>query len=103
MAWGIAVFSFDDAGCVIIHNSVRLSEPMWCEMADEWTYTEYQLQFFLGGDMEFLHTMCGLQNCSASYPCYYCLVKLSQLQCKLSQLQFKLQEKQECEPNSRHS
>ena len=44
------------------------------------SHSWYDLKFFLGGDIEFLHTIMGLQNCSSSYPCVYCLTKLRTLQ-----------------------
>jgi len=33
----------------------------------------------LTADIEFLHTVLGLQSCSAMYPCFICLIKLDQL------------------------
>jgi predicted hotdog family 3-hydroxylacyl-ACP dehydratase len=48
-------------------------------LARRMSYSVYPLHCVLGGDMDFLHTVLGLQGCSASYPCYLCLIALSTL------------------------
>jgi hypothetical protein len=40
---------------------------------------QFKLCSVLGGDIEFLNKVVGLQGCSATYPCYHCLIELKTL------------------------
>jgi hypothetical protein len=42
-------------------------------------YKEYTMHVRLGGDNEFLHTMCGLQSCSSTNLCIHCEASLERL------------------------
>jgi hypothetical protein len=42
-------------------------------------YKEYTMHVLLGGDNEFLHTVCGLQSCSATNFCIHCEASLERL------------------------
>jgi hypothetical protein len=42
-------------------------------------YKEYNLHVLLGGDNEFLHTVCGLQSSSATNFCIHCEANLERL------------------------
>jgi hypothetical protein len=39
-------------------------------------YKEYSLHVLLGGDNEFIHTVCGLQSCSTTNFCIHCEASL---------------------------
>jgi hypothetical protein len=40
---------------------------------------DYEIHSVLGGDIDFLNMVVGLQNCASSYPCYVCEILLSTL------------------------
>jgi hypothetical protein len=42
-------------------------------------YKEYSLHVLLGRDNEFIHTVCGLQSCSATNFCTHCEASLERL------------------------
>lgn len=42
-------------------------------------FEQFTLHVILNADLEFIHTVLGLQSCSSSYPCCLCLVKLKEL------------------------
>jgi hypothetical protein len=42
-------------------------------------FKQFTLHVILNADLEFIHTVLGLQSCSSSYPCCLCLVKLEEL------------------------
>ncbi len=43
------------------------------------TFGQCYMHVVLNADLEFIHTVLGLQRCSATYPCYFCLIKLNDL------------------------
>ena len=43
------------------------------------TFEQYNLHVILNVDSEFLHTVLGLQSCSAKYSCCFCLLTLNEL------------------------
>ncbi len=47
-------------------------------------FEQFSIHLVLNADLEFLHTVLGLQSCSATYPCRLCLVRLDELrQCRI--------------------
>jgi hypothetical protein len=43
------------------------------------TFEQFNMHVVLNADLEFIHTVLGLQSCSATYPCCFCLIKLDDL------------------------
>jgi len=77
MAWGLRFWNVglvvDEATSVILQFKVPIDLLSPLSMVNRGLYV------VLGGDIEFLHTILGLQGCSATYPCFVCEVKLSDL------------------------
>lgn len=71
--WGLASLQDDTLGIGNVHKFHR-SLPI-----EDLKLKAYKLLSLLGGDIEFLHTVLGLQSCSATWPCLYCLIKLEEL------------------------
>jgi hypothetical protein len=42
-------------------------------------FKQYDLHVVITSDIELLHTLLGLQSCSAKNPCLFCLIKLEEL------------------------
>jgi hypothetical protein len=80
--WGVQVdglIMLDDQPKEPMPQQIALNRRVSLAEADSLRLKKYNLHSFLGGDYEFLHTVLGLQNCSATNPCYLCLVQLNQL------------------------
>ena len=59
---------------------VELKREVNESVAERLSCQQYALHVVLGGDIKFLHAVLGLQSCSATYPCFACLVQLDDLQ-----------------------
>ena len=56
---------------------IQFKKPI--ELVSPLSMVNRGLYVVVGGDIEFLHTILGLQGCSATYPCFVCKTKLSDL------------------------
>ena len=61
--------------------------PIPNEAIDKLLQRTKKLHVVLGGDIEFLNTVLGLQSCSASFPCNLCLVAHATLKERLKNMQ----------------
>ena len=73
LVWGLRLL---DTGCDD-GNVLRFRTPRVSSSVTKITYKTFALHCVLGGDMAFLNTVLGLQNCSASFPCNRCAIRLS--------------------------
>ena len=63
-----------------IHAIVKFEQNVpVCEVSS-FSLVVMELQTFLSGDIELISNIIGHQGCSATYPCYYCYIKLALLQ-----------------------
>jgi hypothetical protein len=77
MVWGLRFLNVsDDNQCSVI----RFKASIALSSLPALTLINRGLHVVVGGDIEFLHTILGLQGCSATYPCFVCETKLSDLQ-----------------------
>ena len=72
VVWGLRILNTgrDDGNVLEFRTQVSIAA---CQ---EVSTMDYNLHTVLGGDIDFLNCVIGLQNCSASYPCNKCLMKL---------------------------
>ena len=56
-----------------------LNGGLQAEQLDTLATKRYKLCSVLGGDIEFINKVVGLQGCSATYPCYHCGIELKTL------------------------
>jgi hypothetical protein len=74
----IAGLTFIDAsGCVI--GVTKLNKIIQKEDLKDLIFEQFSIHLVLNADLEFLHTILGLQSCSATYPRCLCLVRLNEL------------------------
>jgi hypothetical protein len=66
---------------------VRLRMAILDEDIHELTQRTEKLDVTLGGDIEFLNTVLGLQSCSASFPCNLCLIAHATLKERLKNME----------------
>lgn len=60
-------------------NILQFRTPASIPSLDATTTKEFDLHTVLGGDIDFLNCVVGLQNCTASFPCNKCLMRLTAL------------------------
>mmetsp|Transcript_28455 Transcript_28455/g.66784 ORF Transcript_28455/g.66784 Transcript_28455/m.66784 type:complete len:240 (+) Transcript_28455:289-1008(+) len=73
--WGIASLEDEQDG-MGIGNLHKFDREIPIELVE---IKPCKLLSLLGGDIEFLHTVLGLQSCSSTWPCLHCLIKLEDL------------------------
>jgi hypothetical protein len=74
LVWGI-----EFSNCGSAKNTVRFKKPISVRQSKVVSTKAYDLYCVLGGDIEYLHTVMGLQSCAATNPCYKCMEKLERL------------------------
>jgi hypothetical protein len=77
MVWGLRFLNVGDRNDPMV---IRFKKPV--ELAAPLSMVNRGMYVVVGGDIEFLHTILGLQGCSATYPCFVCETKLSDLHCR---------------------
>jgi hypothetical protein len=65
------------SGCVV--GVTKLKGSIRKEELKDLMFEQFTIHLVLNADLEFLHTVLGLQSCSATYPCCLCLVRLDEL------------------------
>ena len=68
-------------------NVIQFREPVPNDDTQELSYETKKLHVVLGGDIEFLNTVLGMQSCSASFPCNLCLIALATLKERLKDME----------------
>ncbi len=67
----------DSSGSVI--SVSKFSTNVSIDDLEALTFAQFKLHVILNADIEFIHTVLGLQSCSAKYPCCLCLIPLDAL------------------------
>ena len=83
-AWGLRLVTTTTANSDIESIDVgtafvRVDGEIPVAQLTKLTTKQYKLCSVLGGDIEFLNKVVGLQGCSATYPCYHCQIQLKTL------------------------